>query len=182
VRFLRAPVALGLFASSIGCGGAPPPVATAAPVTSAAPVATASATATPSSPNGRVRIRRDDATADEPSYLTLELWLDGAFTAERVVSNGDRTSTVTACVGRIPAAEATAWHTRIRNEATLMTAPRTPSFAEAIAQHIEHRYEVLYASKAGNTYAAPAALAHDVDVLIEHMDKAASCKAPRRAG
>ncbi len=163
-----ATVAFKLAASSLGCGGAPSP---------AAPTV---ATAAPNSANDTVRIRRDDATADEASYQTVELQLDGVFTMERVMSNGDRTSTVTACVGRIPAAEATGWHARLRSEATLTTSPRTPSYAEAVAQRIDHRYELAYASKARITYADPARWTHDVDVLIEHIDKAASCKAPRR--
>ncbi len=145
-------------------------------------MASAAATAAPNGPNERVRIRRDDATADEPSYATLELRPDGAFTIEHIASNGGGSSTVRACTGRLPPAEATGWIARVRNGATLATPPRTPSFAEALAQHIEHRYEITYASSERTTYADPARWSREVDVLIEHVDKGATCKTFQRGG
>lgn len=175
VRFAGAPL---LVIASVACGGAP----ASAPGAPSAPTSVAATTAPSSSPGAgeRVLVERDDATADEPSYLKVELLRDGAFTLERIASNGGASRTVTTCTGRVPASEATEWHARLRDQATLTAPPKRPSYAEAIEQHLEHRYEIAYAAGARTTYAAPDPLRRDVDALIGHLDGAGTCKTSQR--
>ena len=128
-----------------------------------------------------VRVVRDDNYADERASSDFEIRPDGAFSIVHVMSNGGSESTVTECVGRLPAPEATAWVARVRGDATLAAPPPGVRREEAFERKIPYRYTVAYAAGAGSVaYADPERSTRELEPLLDRLSKLARCTTSTR--
>jgi hypothetical protein len=134
------------------------------------------ATSEPSQSYPVVRVDRADNYADERASSDFEIRPDGAFTIVHVNSTGGSESTVTECVGRLPAAEAAAWVARVRSDATLATPPPGVRREEAFERNIPYRYTVGYAAGAGSiAYVDPDRWTRELEPFLERLSKLARC-------
>lgn len=125
----------------------------------------------------KVHVERYDLNADELSTTGFDIHPDGAFTIEHVMSDGGSEHTVTACSGRIPAAEASAWVERIQRNATLPSPPRGPDRNEAFERRIAYAYDVVFAAEPKHSaYADPERLIPELEPLLERLLALAHCQ------
>ncbi len=139
------------------------------------------ATSEPSQSYPVVRVARDDNYADERASSDFEIRPDGSFSIVHVMSTGGSESTVTECVGRLPAAEAAAWVARVRGDATLAASPPGARREEAFERKIPYRYTVGYAAGAGSiAYADPERWTRELEPLLDRLSKLARCTTSTR--